>query len=208
MGIIDTFVFFGFIAAVLAIGMFKSKGVGADDVKGADDYFLAGRGLKWWLIGFSLIAANISAEQFVGMSGQAAGVEGLSTASWEWIASIVLVAAAFVILPYFLRSGITTIPEFLEIRYNHWARLLMTFSMTAILVVASLIGVTYAGSLVMSQLFAHFGWNVPFWGCCLVMGCLAGAYVFFGGLKACAWADLLQGSALIVGGGVIESCIK
>ena len=203
MGIIDTLVFFGFIAAVLAIGMFKSKGVGADDAKGADDYFLAGRGLKWWLIGFSLIAANISAEQFVGMSGQAAGVEGLSTASWEWIASIVLVAAAFVIWPYFLRSGITTIPEFLEIRYNHWARLLMTFSMTAILVVASLIGVTYAGSLVMSQLFAHFGWNVPFWGCCLVMGCLAGAYVFFGGLKACAWADLLQGSALIVGGGVI-----
>lgn len=203
MGIIDTLVFFGFIAAVLAIGMFKSKGVGADDAKGADDYFLAGRGLKWWLIGFSLIAANISAEQFVGMSGQAAGVEGLSTASWEWIASIVLVAAAFVILPYFLRSGITTIPEFLEIRYNHWARLLMTVSMTAILVVASLIGVTYAGSLVMSQLFAHFGWNVPFWGCCLVMGCLAGAYVFFGGLKACAWADLLQGSALIIGGGVI-----
>ena len=203
MGIIDIIVFFGFIAAVLAIGMVKSKGVGGDASKGADDYFLAGRGLKWWLIGFSLIAANISAEQFVGMSGQAAGIEGLSTASWEWIASIVLVIAAFVILPYFLRSGITTIPEFLEIRYNHWARLLVTLSMTGILVVASLIGVTYAGSLVMHQLFLSFGWSVPFWGCCLVMGLLAGAYVFFGGLKACAWADLLQGSALIVGGGII-----
>ena len=200
MGILDIIVFFGFIAAVLAVGMVKSRGVGGG---AADDYFLAGRGLKWWLIGFSLIAANISAEQFVGMSGQAAGVEGLSTASWEWIASIVLVIAAFVILPYFLRSGITTIPEFLEIRYNHWARLLVTLSMTAILVVASLIGVTYAGSLVMQQLFSSFGWNVPFWGCCLVMGLLAGAYVFFGGLKACAWADLLQGSALIVGGGII-----
>ena len=203
MGIIDIIVFFGFIAAVLAVGMMKSKGVGGDASKGADDYFLAGRGLKWWLIGFSLIAANISAEQFVGMSGQAAGIEGLSTASWEWIASIVLVIAAFVILPSFLRSGITTIPEFLEIRYNHWARLLVTLSMTGILVVASLIGVTYAGSLVMHQLFLSFGWNVPFWGCCLVMGMLAGAYVFFGGLKACAWADLLQGSALIVGGGII-----
>ena len=75
--------------------------------------------------------------------------------------------------------------------------------MTGILVVASLIGVTYAGSLVMHQLFLSFGWSVPFWGCCLVMGLLAGAYVFFGGLKACAWADLLQGSALIVGGGII-----
>ena len=203
MGMLDIIVFFGFIAAVLTVGMIKSRGVGASSSGGADDYFLAGRGLKWWLIGFSLIAANISAEQFVGMSGQAAGVEGLSTASWEWIASIVLVIAAFVILPYFLRSGITTIPEFLEIRYNHWARLLVTLSMTAILVVASLIGVTYAGSLVMHQLFSSFGWNVPFWGCCLLMGLLAGAYVFFGGLKACAWADLLQGSALIVGGGII-----
>lgn len=203
MGILDTVIFFGFIAAVLAVGMFKSKGVGADEAKGADDYFLAGRGLKWWLIGFSLIAANISAEQFVGMSGQAAGAEGLSTASWEWIASIVLVVAAFVILPYFLRSGITTIPEFLEIRYNHWARFLVTISMTSILVVASLIGVTYAGSLVMHQLFQSFGWQVPFWGCCLTMGLLAGAYVFFGGLKACAWADLIQGSALILGGGII-----
>ena len=203
MGILDVIVFFGFIAAVMAIGMIKSKGVGGDISRGADEYFLAGRGLKWWLIGFSLIAANISAEQFVGMSGQAAGAEGLSTASWEWIASIVLVIAAFVILPYFLRSGITTIPEFLEIRYNHWARLLVTISMTGILVVASLIGVTYAGSLVMHQLFLSFGWNVPFWTCCLAMGVLAGAYVFFGGLKACAWADLLQGSALIIGGGVI-----
>ena len=203
MGIADVIVFFGFIAAVLAVGMAKSRGVGADAAKGADEYFLAGRGLKWWLIGFSLIAANISAEQFVGMSGQAAGVEGLSTASWEWIASIVLVIAAFAILPYFLRSGITTIPEFLEIRYNHWARLLVTLSMTGILVVASLIGVTYAGSLVMHQLFLSFGWGVPFGCCCAVMGLLAGAYVFFGGLKACAWADLLQGSALIVGGALI-----
>ncbi|MBR4652224.1 MAG: sodium/solute symporter [Kiritimatiellae bacterium] len=203
MGIIDIAVFLGFIAAVVAVGMVKSKGVGADASKGADDYFLAGRGLKWWLVGFSLIAANISAEQFVGMSGQAAGVEGLATASWEWIASIVLVVAAFVVLPYFLRSGITTIPEFLEIRYNHWARLLVTISMTAILVVASLIGVTYAGSLVMHQLFESFGWNVPFGGCCLAMGVLAGGYVLFGGLKACAWADLLQGSALILGGGII-----
>ena len=203
MGMIDAVVFFGFIAAVLAVGMIQSKGVGRDAAAGADDYFLAGRGLKWWLIGFSLIAANISAEQFVGMSGQAAGVEGLSTASWEWIASIVLVIAAFVLLPYFLRAGITTIPEFLEIRYNHWARLLVTLSMMSILVVASLIGVTYAGSLVMHQLFLSFGWNVPFGGCCAVMGTLAGAYVFFGGLKACAWADLLQGTALIVGGGLI-----
>lgn len=204
MGIFDIIVFFGFIAAVLFVGMFKSKGSSScEGEKAADEYFLAGRGLSWWLIGFSLIAANISAEQFVGMSGQGAGAEGLSCASWEWIAAFGLFIIAFALLPYFLKSGITTIPEFLEIRYNHWARTLMTVSMMGILVVASLIGVTYAGSLVMQQLFEKLGWNLPFWACCLIMGLMAGGYVLFGGLKACAWADLIQGSALIIGGAVI-----
>ncbi|MBR4466586.1 solute:sodium symporter family transporter [bacterium] len=200
MGIVDIIVFFAFIACVMFVSLWKSGGQAG---KSADDYFLAGRGLSWWLIGFSLIAANISAEQFVGMSGQGAGAEGLSCASWEWIAAIALVVVAFALLPYFLKSGITTIPEFLEIRYNHWARAFMTISMMGILIVASLIGVTYAGSLVMQQLFQHLGWNLPFWSCCLIMGCLAGVYVMVGGLKACAWADLLQGSALILGGAVI-----
>lgn len=200
MGIVDIIIFFAFIACVMVVSLWKS---GGEAGKSADDYFLAGRGLSWWLIGFSLIAANISAEQFVGMSGQGAGAEGLSCASWEWIAAIALVVVAFALLPYFLRSGITTIPEFLEIRYNHWARAFMTVSMMGILIVASLIGVTYAGSLVMQQLFQHLGWNLPFWSCCLIMGSLAGVYVMVGGLKACAWADLLQGSALIVGGAVI-----
>ena len=200
MGIVDIIVFFAFIACVMFVSLWKSGGQAG---KSADDYFLAGRGLSWWLIGFSLIAANISAEQFVGMSGQGAGAEGLSCASWEWIAAIALVVVAFALLPYFLKSGITTIPEFLEIRYNHWARAFMTISMMGILIVASLIGVTYAGSLVMQQLFQHLGWNLPCWSCCLIMGLLAGVYVMVGGLKACAWADLLQGSALILGGAVI-----
>ncbi|MEG1479682.1 MAG: sodium:proton symporter [Kiritimatiellia bacterium] len=201
--LIDAIVFFGFIACVLFVGLFKSRKKAGDGENGAEDYFLAGRGLSWWLIGFSLIAANISAEQFVGMSGQGAGLEGISCASWEWIAAITLVIVAFALLPYFLKMGLTTIPEFLEVRFNHWARTLMTVSMMGILVVASLIGVTYAGSLVMYQLFGEFGVAVSFPACCWIMGVIAGVYVLFGGLKACAWADLLQGSALIVGGAVI-----
>ena len=199
---IDALVFFGFIACVLFVGFFKSRKK-AGDGEAAEDYFLAGRGLKWWLIGFSLIAANISAEQFVGMSGQGAGLEGISCASWEWIASITLVIVAFCMLPYFLKTGITTMPEFLEVRYNHVARTLMTVSMIFILIVASLIGVTYAGSLVMHQLFNEFNVTISFTTCCLIMSLIAGAYVLFGGLKACAWADLLQGAALIVGGAII-----
>ena len=121
MGIIDIIVFVLFILIVIGTGLFKSKSDNVSADNDAENYFLAGRGLSWWLIGFSLIAANISAEQFVGMSGQGAGLYGLSVSSWEWLAAITLVVVAFVLLPYFLRSGITTIPEFLEVRYNHWS---------------------------------------------------------------------------------------
>ncbi len=202
-GILDIIVFFLFVGAVLAVGLYKSKGEETHSDHGAADYFLAGRGLSWWLIGFSLIAANISAEQFVGMSGQGAGFEGLSVSSWEWIAAITLVVVAFALLPYFLRSGITTIPEFLEMRYNHWARLFMTLSMMLILVGVSLIGVIYAGALTLKELMASYDIMLSLPGCCWALGIIAAIYVAVGGLKACAWADLLQGSALIVGGGII-----
>ena len=203
MGIIDVVVFVAFVAAVLFIGLYKSKGENTHGDQGAADYFLAGRGLTWWLIGFSLIAANISAEQFVGMSGQGAGLYGLSVSSWEWIAAITLVVVAFALLPYFLRSGITTIPEFLEIRYNHWARLIMTLSMMLILIGVSLIGVIYAGALTLKQLMVFYDINLSLAGCCWALGGMAALYVAVGGLKACAWADLIQGTALIIGGGVI-----
>lgn len=205
MGILDITVALAFMIAVIGVGMIKSKPAtnGANSENGAADYFLAGRGLSWWLIGFSLIAANISAEQFVGMSGQGAGLEGLSVASWEWIAAITLVVVAFVLLPYFLKTGITTIPEFLEVRYNHWARLAMTLSMILILVGVSLVGVIYAGAITMTKLFAEFGYFVSLPFACWLLGGMAALYVAFGGLKACAWADLLQGTALIVGGAII-----
>ncbi len=203
MGIIDIIVFVAFIITVIGVGLYKSKGEETHSEHGASDYFLAGRGLTWWLIGFSLIAANISAEQFVGMSGQGAGLYGLSVSSWEWIAAITLVVVAFALLPYFLRSGITTIPEFLEIRYNHWARLFMTLSMMLILIGVSLIGVIYAGALTLKELMVSYDVNLSLAGCCWALGAMAAIYVAVGGLKACAWADLIQGTALIIGGGVI-----
>jgi len=203
IGILDIVVFVGFIAAVIGTGLWKSRGEETHGEHGAEAYFLAGRGLSWWLIGFSLIAANISAEQFVGMSGQGAGLYGLSVSSWEWCAAITLVVVAFALLPYFLRSGITTIPEFLEVRYNHWSRLLMTISMMLILIGVSLIGVIYAGALTLKGLMASYDVQLSLAGCCWALGVMAAIYVAVGGLKACAWADLLQGSALIVGGGVI-----
>jgi solute:Na+ symporter, SSS family len=124
--------------------------------KSSEGYFLAGRGLHWWLIGFSLIAANISTEQFVGMSGNAASHVGLAIASYEWMAAITLVIVGFGFLPYFLRAGIFTMPEFLEYRYNGAARTIM--AVATILIYLLLLGsVTYSGALTISSLAGKAG---------------------------------------------------
>jgi SSS family solute:Na+ symporter len=197
LGIADIVVFAVFVASVLIVGIGKSR-----HEKTGEDYFLAGRGLVWWLIGFSLIAANISTEQFVGMSGNAASHVGLAIASYEWMAAITLVVIAFAFLPYFLKAGIYTMPEFLEYRYNPAARSLMAI-MTILIYVLLVGAVTYSGALTMRTLAGKMGYNVPLLTGSLIIGLIAMIYVVAGGLKACAWADLIQGSALILGGGVI-----
>ncbi len=202
MGFLDIVVFVAFVVLVMVVGLYKSRSMHSEE-GGAADYFLAGRGLKWWLIGISLIAANISAEQFVGMSGQAASYLGLAIASYEWMAAVTLVLVAFAFLPYFLKTGIYTIPGFLEHRYNHVARSIMAVFMMFILVGVSLCGVIYAGSLPMRDLLMEAGINISLTTCCWIMGILAAGYVVAGGLKACAWADLIQGTALIIGGVLI-----
>jgi len=196
--LLDIAVFLGFVAAVVTVGLWKSR-----HEKTSEDYFLAGRGLSWWLIGFSLIAANISTEQFVGMSGNAASHVGVAIASYEWMAAITLVVVAFCFLPYFLRAGIFTMPEFLEYRYNGVARTIMAVA-TIFIYVLLLGSVTYSGALTISTLAAKMGYNIKLFHGSLVIGLIAMLYVTTGGLKACAWADLIQGSALIVGGVVIS----
>ena len=198
---LDIGVFLAFIGAVIGIGIFKSR-----HEKTSEDYFLAGRGLSWWLIGFSLIAANISTEQFIGMSGSAAKWLGLAIASYEWMAAITLVFVGFFFLPKFLRAGIYTIPEFLEYRYNETARSLMAVFMLVIYVFVTFAAVVYSGAIVVKTLFGGqvvFGIAINMTNASWAIGIVAAIYVTCGGLKACAWADLLQGSALIVGGGII-----
>jgi SSS family solute:Na+ symporter len=200
LSIVDILVFFIFIASVIGLGLFKSKGEGKD----SESYFLAGRGLMWWLIGVSLIAANISSEQFVGMSGSAADYLGLAISSYEWMAAITLVVVAFVFLPYFLKTGIFTMPQFLEVRYGPGARGIMAVFMIIMLVLISLTGIIYAGGLTMSELFSgHSFLDLGLTGWCWVIGMLAAVYIAAGGLNASAWADLIQGSALVIGGAII-----
>jgi len=192
------------VIGVIALGIWKSKD-GEDDgsEKGASNYFLAGRGLTWWLVGFSLIAANISTEQFVGMSGQSADWLGMAIASYEWMAAVTLVGVAFWFLPKFLKAGIYTIPEFLQYRFDGTARMVMALFTIVTLVFVTTASVIYSGAKFVSEYYQ----DVPFinnlttmcWGIAI----LAAVYVFIGGLKACAWTDLIWGAALILGGAIV-----
>lgn len=198
---LDIVIFLAFVAVVLFVGLYKSRGE-----HGAEDYFLAGRGLTWWLIGFSLIAANISTEQFVGMSSSAAGPTGLAIASYEWMAAITLVFVALFFLPKFLKSGIYTMPQFLEYRFDTFSRTVMSIMMVVVLVAVNVTAVIYSGAITAATMFAgktFLGVEMDVTFFAWAIGIIAALYVFFGGLKACAWADLIQGAALIAGGAII-----
>ncbi len=186
---IDLVAFVAFIAFVVIVSMAASR-----KQTTGKDYFLAGRGLSWWLIGFSLIASNISTEHFVGMAGK--GYElGLAIASYEWMAAVTLVVVALFFLPRFLRAGIYTIPEYLEHRYGVAARTLMSVYMMLAYIFVALATVLYSGALALNAIFG-LDTTLGIW----LIGILAGVYTIYGGLRAVVWSDLIQGIALLAGG--------
>jgi len=187
---LDIVVFLGFYGAVLSLSLFKSRGR-----KDSADYFLGGRQLPWWLIGVSIVAANISTEQFVGMAGQAAGDVGLAVSAWQLTGAIGIIIVAFSFLPRFLRAGIYTMPEYLEYRYNAAARAIMSSLTVAIYVLVTIAAVLYSGAAALETVFGLR----PATGVALIAG-IALLYTIWGGLLAAVWADLLQGSALLIGG--------
>ncbi len=192
LSILDICLFLAFFIVVVGVSMYKSR-----REKTGEDFFLASRGLVWPLIGLSLIAANISTEHFVGMSGQGAGIAGMAIASYEWMAAICLVLVAVFFLPKFLRSGIFTIPEYLEYRYTPAARGLMAVYTMFIYVGVTISAVIYSGGLTLQTIFG-LKMIYAVW----LIGGIAALYTIWGGLKAVAWADLFQGSALIIGGAI------
>jgi len=194
---LDISVFLAFFGVVVGVSMYKSR-----REETSEDFFLAGRGLFWPMIGLSLIAANISTEHFVGMAGQGAGIAGMAVASYEWIAAITLVVVALFFLPKFLRSGIYTIPEYLEYRYNPSARAFMAILTMFTYVLVTISTVLYSGGLTLQTLFGDLNNQTHLLYGVLTIGVIAGLYTVWGGLKAVAWADLFQGSALIIGGAI------
>jgi SSS family solute:Na+ symporter len=212
MNILEVVLFVGAVVGVIALGIWKSQddepdstdGQGDDGSgDGAADYFLAGRGLTWWLVGFSLIAANISTEQFVGMSGASANWLGMAIASYEWMAAVTLIFVAFWFLPRFLKAGLYTIPEFLEYRFDGFARLAMAIPAIVTLVFVTTSSVIFSGAKFVSQYYNDVPVLSSLTAMCWLIAVFAAVYVFIGGLKACAWTDLIWGAALIIGGGIV-----
>jgi len=187
---IDILFFAVFYAIVVGISMFMSR-----RERTSEGYFLAGRSLPWWLIGISIVAANISTEQFVGMAGKSAGGEGLAVSAWQLSGTVGIVLIAFTLLPRFLRAGIYTMPEYLEYRYNVAARSIMALLTVIIYVAVLLTAVLYSGGLTLETIFG-MDLHLAVW----LIGAIAAIYTTWGGLKAVAWADLFQGLALLAGG--------
>jgi solute:Na+ symporter, SSS family len=165
--------------------------------KDTSDYFLAGRALPWWAIGASLIAANISAEQIIGMSGSAY-VLGIAIGAYEWMAALTLVIIGKWLLPVFLKYRIYTMPQFLEQRYDHRVRTVMALFWLGVYVFVNLTSILWLGALAV-----HTVIGVDLWWGLAGLGLFAAAYSLYGGLKAVALTDIVQVVLLVFGGLVI-----
>ena len=147
---IDIVVFSAYCLLILFIGLYVSREK-KGKVKSAEDYFLAGKSLPWWAIGASLIAANISAEQFIGMSGSGfAG--GLAIATYEWMAALTLIVVGKFFLPIFIKKEIYTIPEFVEQRFSSQLKTILAVFWIGLYVFVNLASVLYLGGLALQTI--------------------------------------------------------
>ncbi|MBL8244264.1 MAG: sodium/solute symporter, partial [Rhodanobacteraceae bacterium] len=189
---LDTGIVLAYLAGIFVLAQWVSREK-AGHQKDAKDYFLASKSLPWWAIGASLIAANISAEQIIGMSGSGYAI-GLAIASYEWMAALTLLIVGKFFLPVFLRNGIYTMPQFLEQRYGTRIRTLMAVFWLGLYVFVNLTSILWLGSIAvarvtgMEQMLAL-----------TLLGAFALLYQLYGGLKAVALTDIVQVSLLVLG---------
>ncbi len=166
--------------------------------KNAEDYFLAGRSMTWPLIGFSLLASNMSSTSLVGLAGDAYST-GISVYNYEWMAAIILVFFAIFILPFYLRSRIYTIPEFLEKRFDGRSRTYFSILTLFLNIVVDTAGSLYAGGLLIKLIFPE----IPIWQTIAIMALVAGLYTIAGGLAAVIYTDMIQAILLLIGSVII-----
>lgn len=190
------------VIVVYAIGIFSLAQYVAREkaghAKDTSDYFLASKNLPWWAIGASLIAANISAEQIVGMSGSGYAL-GLAIASYEWMAALTLLIVGKYFLPIFLKNQIYTMPQFLEQRYGKVLPVIMAVFWLALYVFVNLTSIIWLGSIAVNKV-AGVNQDVALF----ALGAFALLYQIYGGLKAVALTDIVQVTLLVLGGLVVS----
>ena len=199
ISVIDLIIFFAYCLLILFVGLFVSRR-NKKETQSAKGYFLAGRGLAWWAIGASIIASNISAEQFVGMSGSGYAI-GLAMATYEWIAALGLLIVAKFFIPIFLEKKIFTMPQFLEERFDSRVKSVMAFFWLVVFVFINLTSILYLGALTIEKIM-----GVPMIVGVLGLAIFAGVYSIYGGLKAVALTDVIQ-VVFLIGGGLITTYI-
>ena len=193
---IDYVVFFVYFIIVSGYGIWiYRRKTGHDGTREGDskDYFLAEGSLTWWAIGASLIASNISAEQFVGMSGSGFKM-GLAIATYEWMAAITLIIVAVFFIPVYLKNHIFTMPQFLSQRYNGTVAMIMAIFWLALYIVVNLTSILYLGAIAISSIADL---NLTF--CMYALAAFA-VVITLGGMKVIGYTDVIQVFFLILGG--------
>lgn len=208
---IDYAVFVVYIIILVGLGVFLSRGKKGEE-KSSADYFLAGNTLTWWAVGASLIAANISAEQFIGMSGSAFN-SGIAMAAYELMAAATLLVVGKFLLPLMIEKKVFTIPQFLRDRYNDGVGLSFSIFWLFLYVFINLTSVAWLGALAIKQILGlpavmgtMAGMSVDFTllTIILILFLVAGLYSIYGGLASVAWTDVMQ-VTFLVGGGLITA---
>ena len=159
----------------------------------SSDYFLAGRDVGWLAVGASLFASNIGSEHLVGLAGTGAA-SGLAVGHFEWLASFILLLLGWLFVPFYLRSGVYTMPEFLERRYNPASRAYFTWVSIVGYVLTKISVTLFAGGVVMRAVTGF-----DFWTSAAILIVVTGLYVIFGGLRAVIYTEVMQAVVLIVG---------
>jgi len=207
---IDYIVFVAYLAILIFLGFFLSRSKDGKE-KDSKDYFLAGNTLTWWAVGASLIAANISAEQFIGMSGTAFA-SGIAIAAYELMAAATLLVVGKFLLPVMIEKKIFTIPQFLRDRYNPGTGLAFSIFWLFLYVFINLTSVAWLGALAIEQILGLRGCIIAIGGMeisirlviILILYLVAGIYSIYGGLSSVAWTDVMQ-VTFLVGGGLITA---
>src|SRR5690606_32168641 len=194
---LDDIVFVLYAVIIVGLGLWVSR-TKKGTTKTADEYFLANKSLPWWAVGASLIAANISAEHFIGTSGSGYAI-GLGIAAYEWIAAIALIIVAKYFLPVFLDKGIFTMPQFLNQRFNRGVSTAFAVFWLLVYVFVNLTSVSYLGALALEKIM-----GVPLLYGIIGLLVFSGIYSIYGGLEAVAWTDVVQ-VVVLVGGGLVTT---